>query len=137
MLFYDGECPLCRREVSWLKRRDRSGELQLIDIADPDCDPSKYNLTHEEVSRVLHGIKPDGTVLRGMDAVREAYRIVGLGWLLAPTKLPGLRAIFDTLYGCFARNRVALGRPFRASCSNGKCTVSSPDESPHRHNFTK
>jgi hypothetical protein len=36
-------------------------------------------------------------VLKGMDAVREAYRTVGLGWVLAPTKLPGLKALSDLL----------------------------------------
>jgi len=125
-MLYDGACPFCRREAAWLKRRDRADRLLLVDIAEGDFEPAKYGLTEEEVSGVLHGITLDGTVLRGMDAVREAYRIVGLGWLAAATKLPGLRAIFDVLYACFARNRVALGRPFRNSCSNGTCGPASP-----------
>ena len=87
-LLYDGECPFCRREVEWLKRRDRAGNLATEDIAALGFDPASYGLTRDEVTRVLHGVKSDGTVLRGMDAVREAYRAVGIGWLVAPTRLP-------------------------------------------------
>lgn len=124
-LFYDSECPICRREVAWLKRRDRSGNLELEDIAALGYDPARYGLTREEVTRVLHGVMPNGVVLKGMDAVREAYRTVGLGWLLAPTGLPGLRVLSDFLYGWFARNRLALGRLLQPSCSDGQC-VSGP-----------
>jgi hypothetical protein len=63
-LLYDGECPFCRREVEWLRRRDREGHLVLEDIADPSFDPVQYGLTREEVVGVLHGILPDGRVVR-------------------------------------------------------------------------
>jgi predicted DCC family thiol-disulfide oxidoreductase YuxK len=82
-LLYDGECPFCRREVEWLRRRDRAGRLAMEDISALGFDPATYGLSREEVVRVLHGVKLDGTVLKGMDAVREAYRTVGLGWLVA------------------------------------------------------
>ena len=29
-LLYDGECPFCRREVEWLRRRDLNGNLALL-----------------------------------------------------------------------------------------------------------
>ena len=50
-LLYDGECPFCRREVEWLRRRDREGHLALEDIADPGFDPAQYGLTRKR-SRV-------------------------------------------------------------------------------------
>ena len=124
-LFYDGECPFCRREVKWLTRRDRAGNLATEDIAALGFDPALYGLTRDDVARVLHGVKADGTVLRGMDAVREAYRAVGLGWLAAPTRLPVVRTISDCLYGLFARNRLILGRLAGRACSHGSCAVRS------------
>lgn len=39
-LLYDGNCPICRREVSWLRNRDRAGNIELEDIAAPQFDPS-------------------------------------------------------------------------------------------------
>jgi len=122
-LFYDGECPFCRREVEWLKRRDRAGQLATEDIAALGFDPARYGLTRDDVSRVLHGLTADGRVLRGMDAVRAAYRAVGLGWLVAPTRLPLVRTVADGLYGLFARNRLTLGRLAGRPCSAGKCEM--------------
>jgi predicted DCC family thiol-disulfide oxidoreductase YuxK len=120
-LLYDGECPFCRREVEWLKRWDQTGLLATEDIAALGFDPSRYGLTRDEVMRVLHGVKPDGMVLSRMEAVREAYRTVGLGWLLAPTRLPVLRAVSDSLYGLFARNRETWGEWLGRGCSKGSC----------------
>ena len=48
----------------------------------------------------------------GRAVVRQAYRAVGLGWILAPTGWPVLRPVFDWLYLGFARYRVRLGRAF-------------------------
>ena len=122
-LLYDGDCPFCRREVEWLQRRDRRGNLAAEDIASAEFSPATYGLTGDEVMGVLHGVKPDGSVVKGMDAVCEAYRAIGLGWLLAPTRWPLLRAVSDRLYASFARNRVSWGQFFGRSCDNGSCAV--------------
>jgi predicted DCC family thiol-disulfide oxidoreductase YuxK len=121
-LLYDGECPFCRREVDWLKRRDRKGHLATEDIAALGFDPAKYGLSREEVTRVLHGLTADGRILKGMDAVRASYRAVGLGWLVAPTRWPLLRTISDYGYRLFARNRVRWGRWLGARCDEESCT---------------
>jgi predicted DCC family thiol-disulfide oxidoreductase YuxK len=113
--------------MAWLKRRDRSGNLELEDISSLGFEPARYGLTREEVTRVLHGVRTDGVVVQGMEAVREAYRAVGLGWVVAPTRWPGLRRLSDVLYGWFARNRVALGRLLEPSCSDGRCVATSCD----------
>lgn len=120
-LIYDGNCPICRREVNWLKRRDRRGRLRLEDLSAEGFDPRRYGLTHEDVNSALHGVKPDRTVVRGMDAVREAYRTVGLGWIVAPTGWPGARRVSDWLYTWFARNRISIGRLFRKGCAAETC----------------
>jgi predicted DCC family thiol-disulfide oxidoreductase YuxK len=72
---------------------------------------------------VLHGILPDGRVVRGVEAIRQVYGAVGLGWLVAPTRLPVIRWGLDCMYGAFARNRVRLGRLFGRQCERGVCTV--------------
>ena len=122
-LLYDGDCPICSREVAWLKRRDPADNLACEDISALGFDPSGYGLTRDEVNRELHGVKSDGTVVRGMEAVRQAYRSVGLGFLVAPTRLPGVRYLSDRLYRWFARNRLALGSLIDRSCRNGNCNI--------------
>lgn len=124
-LLYDGECPFCSREVEWLKRRDRAGHLATEDIAAPDFDPGRYGLARDDVTSVLHGVKPDGSIVKGMDAVREAYRAVGLGWVLWPTRLPLLSGLSNWLYRLFARHRVRWERLLGRGCKHGRCDVGS------------
>jgi predicted DCC family thiol-disulfide oxidoreductase YuxK len=111
-LLYDGQCPFCRREAEWLARRGRKGRMELVDISDPQFEPGRFGVTREEVHAVLHGILPDGRMVRRIEALQEAYRAAGLGWLAAPLSWPGIHWLADKFYGLFARHRVRLGRLF-------------------------
>src|SRR5687768_9267264 len=94
-LLYEGECPLCMGEVRWLKRCTGRGRLAFEDVSAAEFDPGQYGLTREELLREIHGVCPDGQMVRGMEVFRRAYKAVGLGWPLAPTGWPVLRWIFD------------------------------------------
>jgi predicted DCC family thiol-disulfide oxidoreductase YuxK len=122
--FYDGACPFCRIEAKWLTALNHAGHLAIEDIAAPDFDPTRYQSTLPELMGSFHGVFPDGRKAHGMEAFREAYRAVGLGWVLAPTGWPVLRPLFDCLYAVFARYRVRLGRVFGRSCAGDRCSVS-------------
>jgi len=128
-LLYDGQCPFCRLEVRWLQAWNRNGRLDFEDIAAPDFDASRYGVTRAAVMGVIHGVFPDGRIVRKVEVFRQAYRAVGLGWLVAPTGWPVLRWFFDRLYEWFARNRVSHGRFFGRSCDTGTCNiVAHPNE---------
>lgn len=123
-VLYDGECPFCRLEARWLGYLDRDGHLALVDLAAPGFDPSRYDASLAELMGTLHGVQPDGRKTRGVETFRQAYRAVGLGWVLAPTAWPGLRPIFDALYRLFARHRIRMGRLFGRSCASDRCAIS-------------
>jgi predicted DCC family thiol-disulfide oxidoreductase YuxK len=125
-LLYDGQCPFCRREVEWLKRHDHDHRLAIEDITDPSFRAESYGLSQEEVMGVMHGVMPDGRIVRRVEAIREAYRAVGLGWVVAPLSWPLLGWMADLAYGLFARNRVALGRLFGRKCE-GSCKTATPN----------
>jgi predicted DCC family thiol-disulfide oxidoreductase YuxK len=122
-ILYDGECALCSREIRFLERRDRErGRIQLEDISRADFDPAAYGLDARQVMARIHGVLPDGSVVAGVEVFRRAYAAVGLGWLLAPTRWPGLRRLADLAYRVFARNRLRwTGR--QAACEEGRCDI--------------
>ena len=120
-LLYDGECPFCRREVRWLQRLNRHGHLAFEDVSSPEFDPEPFRVSREQLLGVIHGVFPDGRIVRKVEVFRQAYRAVGLGWLLAPTGWPVLRLVFDSLYSLFAHYRIPLGRLFGRSCASGTC----------------
>jgi predicted DCC family thiol-disulfide oxidoreductase YuxK len=117
-LLYDGACPLCRREVTFLERRDRlengpSPHLAFVDVDAPDYDPADHGgISYREAMGCIHALEPDGTVLRDVAVFRRAYALIGLGWIYAPTGWPVLGPIADGLYRLWARWRLAFtGRP--------------------------
>jgi predicted DCC family thiol-disulfide oxidoreductase YuxK len=106
-VLYDGDCPLCSREVRFLARRDRGrGRIDFQDIAGASCDPSLYGLERDQLMARIHAVLPDGRVVEGVEVFRRAYAAVGLGWLLAWTRWPGLRRLAELAYRVFARNRL-------------------------------
>lgn len=117
-LLYDGGCPLCVREVTFLQRRDqaRHGDqrrLAFVDIDSADYDPaSQQGVTYREAMGRIHGVEANGTVLRDLAVFRRAYELIGLGWLYAPTRWPVLGPLAEAAYGVWARLRLRLtGRP--------------------------
>ena len=120
-LLYDGACPICRREVQWLRQHDRKGRLALEDLSRPNFDPSFYGLTRDEASAALHAVLANGEIVRGIDAVAEAYRAVGLGWVATMIRLPVAHTFFKGLYRIFARNRLWLGQLLTGACRTHAC----------------
>ncbi len=108
-LLYDGECPICSREVLWLHRR-RPQSIEAVDTSAEGFDSTDYGLTMEQVDAALYGVLPDGSMTVGMDSLREGYRLAGLGWLIAWTGWWPARPLFDAFYRSFARNRMRISR---------------------------
>jgi len=107
-LFYDAACPVCSLEMDHLRSRDVAGKLIFIDIAAPGFDAAPYGATAADVDGEIHGLRPDGTMLRGVEVLRLAYAAVGLGWVLRPTGWAPLKPLFDVGYRAFARHRRAI-----------------------------
>jgi predicted DCC family thiol-disulfide oxidoreductase YuxK len=101
VLFYDGHCPLCRREVAWLQRCSRPG----LSFADIHAMEDGSGPPREELLRSLHLRKADGSMLRGLEAnvAMWQHTAFGLPWRLLT--LPGVRVIASRVYDLWARRR--------------------------------
>jgi predicted DCC family thiol-disulfide oxidoreductase YuxK len=113
-LLYDGECPLCLREVNFLQKKDAGrGKVAFVDIAADDYNPEENaGIDFETAMGRIHGILPDGTVIKNVEVFRRVYEALGMGWVYAITKLPILGAVANFIYGIWADLRLRLtGRP--------------------------
>ncbi|MGB3650479.1 MAG: DUF393 domain-containing protein [Rivularia sp. (in: cyanobacteria)] len=113
-LLYDGECPLCLREVNFLQKRDAGrGKVAFVDIAADDYSPEENGgIDFETAMGRIHGVLPDGTVIKNVEVFRRVYEALGMGWVYAITKLPILGALANFIYGIWADLRLRLtGRP--------------------------
>ncbi len=140
-LLYDASCPVCSLEMDHLRARSRDGALRFVDIAALDFDAAAFGCTLDALNAEIHGVWPDGSVIRGVPVLRLAYEAAGLGWLMRPTTWPLVQPLADAGYRVFARHRIAIsrvagpviaairGRRARAMakrmarCANGTCEV--------------
>lgn len=141
-LLFDGACPLCRIEMDRLAERDALRRLVFVDIAAPGFDLSAHTpetgVTHEDLNRLIHAVRPDGSLVAGVEVFRLAYAAVGLGPLFSPTALPLISPLAERAYAAFARNRYAVSALLRplllrleaarasrrsAACARGTCDI--------------
>ena len=126
-LLYDGGCPLCLREVSFLRRRDEHKRLAFVDVDAADYKPEAWaGISYRQAMARIHAIRPDGTVLINVAVFREAYRLIGLGWLYAPTTWPGVRPLVNRLYDFWASRRLQwTGREDLDTLCSDRCRLGS------------
>ncbi|MEP3421808.1 MAG: DUF393 domain-containing protein [Erythrobacter sp.] len=88
-VWFDGACPLCQREIAFMKRLDRSNAINFVDVSgkgDPNCPIDQGQLLGR-----FHA-QEDGEILNGAAAFAAMWRAI-----------PFLRPV-----GALARNRVVL-----------------------------
>lgn len=118
-VFFDGDCPLCRREIAMLQRLDARDAIAFTDIAAPGFDAAAIGKTHAELMARIHARLPDGSLVEGVEVFRRLYAAVGFERLVALTRLPGISSAFDLAYWVFAKNRLRItGR----RCDDTSCT---------------
>jgi predicted DCC family thiol-disulfide oxidoreductase YuxK len=138
-VFFDGECPLCVREIRMLGRLDRRHRIRFTDIAAPSFDPSELGVPLEQLMARIHGrdLRGDaGELIEGVEVFRRLYAAVGLGPLVRITRAPVVRHALDRGYDWFAKHRLWLtGRSDEtadAGCTDGRCAVPQPAASKAR-----
>src|SRR5690606_15960958 len=78
-VFFDGDCPLCCREIALLKRWDRRGKIMFTNIAAEDFSTEDRGKSFDELMASMHGRLPDGKWIYGVEVFRRMYAAVGLG----------------------------------------------------------
>jgi len=111
ILLFDGGCPLCLREVKFLRSRDTLDNISFIDIDSPKYQPDLYSgISYKDAMGRIHAINESGEILKDVAVFREAYRLIGLGWIYAPTSWPILGSLIDQVYKLWAQWRLPLTR---------------------------
>ncbi len=122
-LFYDGSCPLCNKEVNWLKTQNKFGRLMFEDIKEANFSNRYPALDSTELDRTLHAKLGDGRMVKGVDATISAWEAVGKGWMLTPLTWPVFSSIAGLAYQGFANNRHWLASVLTKSIKKDHCKV--------------
>jgi predicted DCC family thiol-disulfide oxidoreductase YuxK len=106
-VWYDGACPLCRREIALMRRLDRRGAIAFLDVAGPDA---ACPLDRATLLARFHA-REGGRMLSGAAAFAAMWRAIPL---LRPLGLaarnPAVLWLLERSYRLFLRWRPALQR---------------------------
>lgn len=127
-VFYDGDCPLCRKEINMIRWMDKKSRIRFTDIAAEGFATADYGKTMDELMAEIHGRDENGDWLIGVEVFRRLYAAVGFGPLVAVTRLPGVRHALDLGYTVFAKQRLRLtGRCREGACEVPKSSMAKTD----------
>lgn len=104
-LYYDGSCPLCSKEIGFLK--PIAGEhLDFVDIQQLKQSPTTENIpATDKLLKRLHLRKADGKWLIGLDANVYAWSFSRYGFFLKILRWPLIRQVADLVYCSWADKR--------------------------------
>ena len=111
-VLYDGECPLCRREIAHVKglaQRHGDSRLCFLDISQQ---VEGYTALKEDRAALLarfHVQRADGSRLDGAAAFVAMWEhLPGWRWLARLAKIPGMITLLEAAYGGFLKPRPTL-----------------------------
>jgi ubiquinone biosynthesis monooxygenase Coq7 len=120
-VYFDGQCPLCSREIAHHRELTKCSEVSYVDIAAIDFNAASHGVDSRRVQEVLH-VKVGDEMRTGIDAVIAMWDAVpAYRWLARLTRLPGVYSVARLGYWGFARFRPYLQRRQRRSCDSGTC----------------
>jgi predicted DCC family thiol-disulfide oxidoreductase YuxK len=75
-VWFDGACPLCRREIALMRRLDRGRAITFVDVARPDAAAS-CPLAPDDLLARFHASE-DGSLYSGAAAFAAMWRAIPL-----------------------------------------------------------
>lgn len=105
ILFYDGNCPLCRKEMRILGKLKRNS-LQLQDLHADNLVVSVPLPPREALMKRLHLLRGKEWII-GLEANVAAWQHTSIGWLWRVLLLPGIKPIAGKIYEVWADRRYA------------------------------
>lgn len=110
-VYFDGGCPLCRREIAVYRRARGAEALRWCDLSDCPDEALGPGLDRAAALSRLHARDADGTLVHGARAFLLIWASLPAFRPLARLgRLPGVRPALDLAYAFFLRLR-PLWRP--------------------------
>lgn len=114
-VFYDGACPMCRKEIAWYKRQQGASLIVWEDISQTSGDMVRNDLCKTDALLRLHVRTAEGNLLSGALAFSEIWKNLPNFKLLGKVVgLPLISTLAESLYKIFLKVRPALQRRLKA-----------------------
>lgn len=106
-LLYDGECPICKREICMLQKKDSQTKIQFIDISAKEFSPVEHNnIDYNTAMSQIHAIDGKENILVGVPAFATLYARCQLLVTSTLLRIPFIKRVMEPLYAVFAKKRL-------------------------------
>jgi len=122
-VFYDGACPLCRREIDHYRRLRGADSLMWVDITKDQRMLAAHGLEHDAAMARFHVLDASGQWQTGARGFIELWsHLPAYRWLARLLRMLRCENALDWLYTRFARWR------FQQRCNRGECSTGQARE---------
>jgi len=112
-VFFDGSCPICRREISFYQRRRGAAYLSWIDVSQYPDGEIMPGLTKVRALSRFHVLEENGILHSGSQAFAALWlHLPGFNWLGRLCRLPPLVWLLNQSYRLFLKFRPNSRRLF-------------------------
>ncbi len=115
-IYFDGGCPLCRREIRWYQHLRTREPVAWVDLDERRGEPPAPDLGFEQAMRLFHARCPSAGLLVGVDGfirLWQAFPVLRPLALIASFR--PIKAVLGKAYEVFAARR------WRKRCADGAC----------------
>jgi len=106
-LLYDGECPICKREICILQKKDTQSKVTFVDISSDEFSPvEQNNIDYNTAMSQIHAIDSKGNVLVGLPAFAAVYARSQFLATSTFLRIPFIMKILNPFYTLFAKKRL-------------------------------
>ncbi|MEI8365425.1 MAG: DUF2878 family protein [Parachlamydiaceae bacterium] len=106
-LLYDGDCPICKKEICILQKKDSQTQITFVDISSKEFAPLEHNnIDYNTAMGQIHAIDVKGNCLVGIPAFAAVYARCQLLVISTLLRIPFVKIILKPLYTLFAKKRL-------------------------------
>lgn len=106
-LLYDGDCPLCKREICILQKKESQSKIKFVDISSKEFSPiENNNIDYKTAMSQIHAIDGKGNLLVGIRAFATVYARSQLLVTSTLLRIPFIKRLLNPLYTLFAKKRL-------------------------------
>jgi predicted DCC family thiol-disulfide oxidoreductase YuxK len=117
-VFYDGNCPLCRREIDHYRRLRSADKLIWVDINKDQQMLAAHGLEHDVAMARFHVLDASGKWQTGAWGFIELWsHLPAYRWLASLLRMLRCEKALDWIYTRFARRRL------QHRCNQGGCST--------------
>jgi predicted DCC family thiol-disulfide oxidoreductase YuxK len=114
-VYFDGACPICRREIAHYRTREGAADISWVDVTESAAADLGTDLDRDAALARLHVRREDGSLVSGAAAFATIWgRLPAYAWLGRIAEWRPVLFILEAGYRGFLRAR-RLWRPARRS----------------------